>query len=188
MQKAQKPMIKLGRHSYSHALQRGTMNTVHVGNFTSIAEGVIFDGGFNHETKYITTFPLHTIWPELPSNIQQPKDIYIGHDVWIGEGCFIMAGVTIGNGAIIGCNSVVTKDVRPYDVVAGSPAKTTGSGRFGGYDEYGNASRYILAMLEVEWWSWSDEKIRENAELLISPHSVDFIKKHTGKDFSGRNF
>lgn len=180
--------IKLGRHSYCYGVQRGTMNDVIVGNFSSIAEGVIFDGGFNHETRNITTFPLHTIWSDLPSNIVTPKDIHIGSDVWIGEGCFIMAGVTIGDGAIVGCNSVVTKDVRPYDIVSGCPSKSHNIGRFGGYDEYGQASRYITAMLEIAWWNWDDEKIRDNSELLTSHYWVDFIKKHTGKDFTGINY
>lgn len=171
-------MIKLGRHSYCYGVQRGTMNDVIVGNFSSIAEGVIFDGGFNHETRNVTTFPLHTIWSDLPSNIVTPKDILIGSDVWIGEGCFIMAGVTIGDGAIVGCNSVVTKDVRPYDIVVGSPAKSTDNGRFWGYDKYGIPSKYIPTMLEIAWWNWDDQKIRDNAHLINSSNIQEFINKH----------
>lgn len=178
--------IKLGRHSYCYGVQRGTMNTVHVGNFTSIAEGVIFDGGFNHKTENITTFPLHSIWSDLPSNIKPPADIHIGSDVWIGEGCFIMAGVSIGHGAIVGCNSVVTKDVRPYDIVAGSPAISKNT-RFGVYTENG-ASKNIELLLKIAWWDWDDEKIRDNADLITSPYIVPFIKKHLGIDISGRNF
>lgn len=160
--------IKLGRHSYCYGTQRGTMNTIHVGNFSSIAENTVFDGGFNHEQN-ITTFPLSKIWSDLPSNIKKPKDIIIGNDVWIGEGCFIMSGVTIGNGAIVGCNSVVTKDVPPYCVVAGSPARIKGR-RF---------SSYQIEQLElIKWWDFTDEKIREVSNELQSTNIQEFINKH----------
>jgi len=162
-------VIKLGRHSYCYGVQRGTMNTVHVGNFCSIAENTVFDGGFNHVTDNITTFPLKKIWSELDSNIETPKDIHIGHDVWIGEGCFIMSGVTIGNGAIVGCNSVVTKDVPPYCVVAGSPARIKGR-RFSSYE--------IEQLERIEWWNFSDDKIRAIAHELQSGNIQDFINKH----------
>lgn len=161
--------INLGRHSYSYGTLRGSMNTVHVGKYSSIAEGTVFDCGFNHKTSNITTFPLHSIWTSLPSNIEQPKDIHIGNDVWIGEGCFIMSGVHIGNGAVIGANTVVTKDVLPYAVVAGSPARIQ-KYRFSPYE--------IEQLQKINWWDWSDEKVFENAPLLISGNIHEFIIKH----------
>jgi acetyltransferase-like isoleucine patch superfamily enzyme len=145
------------------------MNNVNVGNFTSIAEGVIFDGGFNHNTENVTTFPLHTIWSELPSNIDCKGDITIGSDVWIGEDAIIMSGVTIGDGAIIGARTIVTQDVQPYSVVIGAPMK---------HKRYRIPPFYIEDMQRIEWWSWDNEKIKENAHLLNSDNIQDFINKH----------
>lgn len=162
-------MIKLGRHSYCYGVQRGDMNTVHVGNFSSIAENTVLDGGFDHNTENVTTFPLHTIWSVLPSNVVCKGDIVIGSDVWIGEGCFIKSGITIGDGAIIGCNSVVTKDVSPYAIIAGSPTRIK-RWRFTDYQ--------IEQLQKIRWWDFSDEKIRENAHLLTSPNIQDFINAH----------
>lgn len=163
-------MINLGRHSYCYGLQRGIANNVNVGNFTSIAEGVIFDGGFNHNRNNVSTFPFSTIWSELKSNIVVKGDINIGHDVWIGEGAMIMSGVTIGNGAIIGARTVVTKDVESYCVVVGSPMVYI-------YPRYEYSDRLLLE--DIAWWNWSDEKIKENTTLLQSDNIRDFINKHT---------
>lgn len=151
-------MIHLGRHSYNYGVQRGTGNDVYVGNFSSIAEGVVFDGGMNHVTNNATTFPLHKIWSELPSNIEKPKDIYIGHNVWIGEGAIIMSGVKIGNGTIIGARAIVTYDTGENCTVVGAPMKI--------YSERINHGLH-LKLEELNWYEWSDDKIRENAHLLL---------------------
>jgi len=159
----------LGRHSYSFATRRGTDNNVTIGNFCSIAEGVIFDCGFNHNSSFITTFPLKKIWSELPSNIKVKGDITIGHDVWIGENAIIMSGVEIGSGAIIACGAVVTKNVAPYSIVGGVPAKII---------KFRFLIPYVKELLKIKWWDWSDEKIRENAELLLSNNIEELIKKN----------
>ncbi|MET3589525.1 phosphonate metabolism protein (transferase hexapeptide repeat family) [Bartonella silvatica] len=78
------------------------------------------------------------------------KRVFIGHDVWIGYGAVIMPGVTIGHGAIIGANAVITKDVAPYTIVAGIPAKPLRM-RF--------SDHVIQTLLEMAWWDWPLDKI-----------------------------
>lgn len=172
-------MIHLGRHSYNYGVQRGTANDVHIGNFSSIAEGVIFDGGFNHDTSFVSTFPFSKIWGDAKTNIKIKGDIIIGNDVWIGEGAIIMSGITIGDGAIIGARSIVTNHVFPFYKVAGSPAKCIGvriakilTCRAFADDEK------IKKMQKIAWWNWNDEKIKENLPLLQSNNIDEFINKH----------
>lgn len=112
--------IKMGEHSYGNIIRRGSMNNITVGKFCSIATNVIADGGFNHESKWLSTYPFNSnLGWDVPHNAICKGDINIGNDVWICENVIIMSGVTIGDGAIIGANSIVTKDVEPYSIVAG---------------------------------------------------------------------
>lgn len=84
-------------------------------------------------------------------------DIVIGNDVWIGYEAVILAGVTIGDGAVIGARAVVTKDVAPYTVVGGVPARPIKK-RF--------SDGTIQRLLELRWWDWPEERIRENLEAI----------------------
>nr|WP_268258242.1 CatB-related O-acetyltransferase [Bacillus massiliigorillae] len=84
-------------------------------------------------------------------------DIIIGNDVWIGYEAVILAGVTIGDGAIIGSRALVTKDVPPYTIVGGMPAKPIRK-RF--------SEQTISSLLEIKWWNWSKEKISRNISAI----------------------
>ena len=86
-------------------------------------------------------------------------DIVIGNDVWIGYEAVIMPGVTIGDGAIIGTRAVVTKDIAPYTIVGGVPAKPIRK-RF--------SEETIHSLLKIKWWDWSDERIRKNIAAIQS--------------------
>ena len=86
-------------------------------------------------------------------------DIIIGNDVWIGYEAVIMAGVTIGDGAMIGTRAVVTKDVPPYTIVGGVPAKLIRT-RF--------SAEVISSLLKIKWWEWSDERICKNISAIKS--------------------
>ena len=83
----------------------------------------------------------------------------IGNDVWIGYEAVIMSGVTIGDGAIIGARAVVAKHVPPYTIVGGIPAKPIRK-RF--------SDEVVSSLLEIKWWEWSDERIRENISAIQS--------------------
>jgi acetyltransferase-like isoleucine patch superfamily enzyme len=159
-------MIRLGINSYCYGVQRGSANDVIVGNYSSIAENVIFDGGFNHNPSFISTFPFNKIWTELKSNILLKGDIIIGSDVWIGEGATIFSGVKIGHGAIIGLNTIVTKDVEPYSVVVGAPMKVIRKR----YSE-----EQITKLLKIEWWNFNENEIKKNVNNLMSDDIDSFL-------------
>ncbi len=161
-----------GKGSYGSVIRRGTMNTVTIGNYCSIAEGCICDGGFGHNTKFITTYPFSVFKPECSHLVGHPTckgNITIGNDVWIGEGCMIMSGVKIGDGAVVGARSIVTKDIPAYAIAAGSPAKVVKM-RF--------TDAQIGKLLLIRWWDWDETKIIQNSHLLMSENIEDFIEKH----------
>ena len=111
----------------------------------------------------MTTYPFdifQSTWGnELEGSTKSKGDIKIGNDVWIGHSSIILSGVTIGNGAVIAAGSVVVKDVPPFSIVGGNPAKVI---RFR-FD-----SKTIAEIENSKWWNWSDSKIRENLESLLS--------------------
>ena len=131
-----------------------------IGKFCSIACGTKFlFNCANHTLKSLSTytFPLfYEEWELEKSNIttawDNKGDIVIGNDVWIGYEAVIMAGVHIGNGAIIAARAVVTKDVPPYTIVGGTPAKEIRK-RFD--------AEVIQQLLILKWWNWSTDKIRQ---------------------------
>lgn len=170
-------MIKLGRHSYAHnAILRGEMSDVIVGNFCSIAEGVVFDCGFQHPTHAVTTYPLSRIWSELPCSAMTKGDIVIGNDVWIGEGAMIMSGVTIGDGCIIGAREVVRSSMDHYQlfVKGASWSRCLRLPEEGGGVDW----ELIKRLRDIAWWEWDDERVRKNADLLMSKDIRNFIKNH----------
>lgn len=131
-----------------------------IGKFCSIACGAkfIFTSA-NHTLKSLATYPFPLFWEEYglaQKDVTQAwdnkGDIIIGNDVWIGYEAVIMPGIHIGNGAIIGTRAVVTKDVEPYTIVGGMPAKPIKK-RF--HDEI------IEKLQSVCWWDWEKEKVRE---------------------------
>jgi chloramphenicol O-acetyltransferase type B len=162
-------MIEVGHGTYGHEeIQiRGDMNNITIGKYCSIATGVVMDGGFNHNVNFVSTFPFRNRIGVGEQNVVCKGDIHIGNDVWICENVLIMSGVTIGHGAIIGANSIVTKNVWPYSIVAGSPAKEIRK-RF--------SDSQIEALLKIEWYNWTEEKIM--AELPFATYIQEFINKH----------
>ncbi len=136
-----------------------------IGKFCSIACGAKFlFNSANHTVKSLTTYPFPIFFEEWGLDVRDittawdnKGDIVIGNDVWIGYEAVIMSGVTIGDGAIIGTRAVVTKDVPPYTIVGGVPAKQIRK-RF--------SEETISELLELKWWDWTFEKISQNIEFI----------------------
>ena len=132
-----------------------------IGKFCSIACGAKFlFTSANHTQTSLSTYPFPIFFEEWGLDVQDittawdnKGDIVIGNDVWIGYEAVILSGVTIGDGAIIGTRAIVTKDVPPYTIVGGVPAKTIRK-RF--------ADATISALLEARWWDWPEEKIKQH--------------------------
>lgn len=146
-----------------------------IGKFCSIACGAkfIFNCA-NHSLKSLSTytFPLFFEEWDLPKSEvatawDYKGDIVIGNDVWIGYDAVIMAGVHIGDGAIIGTRAVVTKDVEPYSIVGGVPAKEIRK-RF--------APDVVAKLLELEWWNWPPEKIKKHIAAIQSGDIEELLK------------
>ena len=136
-----------------------------IGKFCQIATGVEFVmNGANHQMNAVSTFPFYTMegWEMAPpaiSDLPLKGDTIVGNDVWIGQNAVILPGVHIGDGAIIGANSVVGRDIPPYTIVVGNPARETRK-RFD--DEL------IRLLLAFKWWDKSIEAINQLIPLLTS--------------------
>lgn len=143
-----------------------------IGKFCMIASDVTFImNGANHLSEAISTYPFAIFghdWSNAMEGKEYPEkgNTIIGNDVWIGYGATIMPGVTVGDGAIIATKSVVTKDVAPYSIVGGNPAKEIKK-RFSEED--------IKKLLEISWWDWPIEKITENVQNLTG-NSIDKLR------------
>ena len=134
-----------------------------IGKFCMIASNVTFImNGANHLTDSITSYPF-AIFGHDWSNAMEGKsyptkgDTIVGNDVWIGYNSTIMPGIRIGDGAIIATNSTITKDVEPYTIVGGNPAKEIRK-RF--------TEKETIKLLEIKWWNWTIEKITQNLKYL----------------------
>lgn len=155
--------VKMGRYTYVGA--RTSITDAQIGQFCSIGGRVSIGGGM-HPMDMVSTSPVflkgrnflgknYAFFEYEPS-----KTVIIGNDVWIGDNAYIKAGVKIGTGSIIGAHAVVTRDVPPYSIVAGIPAKELRK-RF---DE-----NTITQLLELEWWNWSEDKLQEFGKYFDSP-------------------
>lgn len=138
-----------------------------IGKFSSIACGTkfLFTSG-NHTLKSLANYSFPVFFEEwdlagkdITRAWDNKGDIVIGNDVWIGYEAVILSGVTIGDGAIIGVRAVVTKNVPPYTIVGGVPAKTIRK-RFD--------DTTIAKLLELRWWDWPEERIKANLEVIQS--------------------
>ena len=149
-----------------------------IGKFCQIAHGVrIITSSANHNMNGFSTFPFNnfmmtpeTTSKEIEAMFQVPGkkgNTIIGNDVWIGMEAVIMPGITIGDGAIIGARSVVVKDIEPYSIVGGNPAKEIKK-RF--------SESSIEKLLKIKWWDWSVEKIEQNLDVILSSDIEKLVK------------
>jgi acetyltransferase-like isoleucine patch superfamily enzyme len=178
------PHGSIGRHSYAfykfNICLSPSSNTpsVKIGNFCSIAPGIVILANADHPTNLPSTFPFRT---QLFSSKEMRQSaghanfdvitrgsVEIGHDVWIGLNAIILSGVTIGTGAVVGAGSVVTKSIPPYAIAAGNPARVV---------RFRFPPEIIEQMLKSEWWLLSDEQLKELEPFLYSKDIVLFLEQ-----------
>lgn len=154
-----------GRYTYGKPKVVCTTNgfSVSFGNFCSISNDVTIYLGGNHRTDWVTTYPFGHIHQGIFNSFNgkgHPRsngNVTIGNDVWICENVIIMSGVKIGDGAVIANNSHVVKDVEPYTIVGGNPAK---------FIKYRFSKEQIEKLLKLQWWNLPDAKINKILPLL----------------------
>lgn len=169
-------LLDIGKYTYGkvNVLNNlGSESKISIGNYCSIAANVTFITGGIHPVDWVSTYPfrikfrMNKAYKDGMPTSKGP--INIGHDVWISTGVTILSGVSIGNGAIIAANSLVTKDVPAYALVAGVPAKII---------RYRFDKTTCANLEKIAWWFWPEDKVRKEVELLSSNNLVEFINKH----------
>lgn len=166
------PIINMGVKSYIVdsvvEVMEPEITNISIGNYTSIAHDVKFLLNMDHDYLSISTYPISMcINNEIPFKIRKKGTILIGNDVWIGRGSTILPDIKIGNGAVIAANSVVTKDIEPYSIVGGNPAK---------FIKYRFDKDSIDKLNKIKWWYWDLSKIQKNSK-SFGDDIEKFVKK-----------
>lgn len=172
---------KIGR--YNNIGYDNDLNNVEIGSFCSFSDHV-FIGGDEHPLEWVSTSPVfENVKHSGPSrkfanfNVPDGKCTFIGNDVWIGHNVSVKAGVTIGTGAAIGTGAVVTKDVPPYAIVVGVPAKII---------RYRFEEQIICQLLESKWWELPEDKLQEIGKYIKEPFTFIEAVKRIRTSFSDR--
>lgn len=170
-------VIPRGRHTYGPQPEIvGPWTTAaqlvggsRIGSFCSIAPGLKFIFRDKHPVNWVSTYPFRIKWDmDVPFDsrpLQAP--IIIGNDVWIATDVSMMQGVTVGHGAVIAQGSFVTRDIPPYAIVGGHPAKVI---------RYRFSDEQIAELLKIAWWDWDDEAIRQAVPLMVCEDIDAFIR------------
>lgn len=151
------PTIIVGEHSWTSPFNFFAWQddeVIQVGKFCGFSLGVKVLGGGEHQLNNVAIFPLkslHFITGEAHKDIYTKGPTIIGNDVLLMTNAIVLSGVKIGDGAIVGAGSVVTKDVPPYAIVAGNPARVI---------KYRFSDEQIKALLRIRWWDWPDKEIK----------------------------
>lgn len=176
--------IEVGRGSYGaprlHWSKGDFGHKLRIGAFCSIAEEVSIFVGIHgrHTVDYVSTYPLGLVHGRSREKVPSATTlgdlgVSIGNDVWIGRGAMIMSGISIGDGAVVAARAVVTKDVAPYAIVGGVPAKVVKQ-RF--------AAVTVEKLLRLKWWNWSDEIIAERLAFFSSPYFEQLLDTYLAED------
>ena len=163
---------EIGHHTYGRPMvyAQGPERLV-IGKYTAIGEQVAIVLA-NHRPDFVSIYPfalLRAHWRSVPPHANDHRgrgDVRIGSDVWIGHGAVIASGVRIGHGAVVGSLAVVTKDVPPYGIVGGNPARLI---------KYRFDEDRVARLLAIAWWDWSDQKVDGYLPMILSPDIDAFI-------------
>lgn len=164
--------VKVGR--YSRVNPFCSLANTTVGNFTGISYGSDIGLGrhpLNYPSTQLIFYKINNMRNDWVKPISlKPKPVVIGNDVWIGIKTIVLDGVTVGDGAVVGAGSVVTKDVPPYAIVGGAPAKII---------RYRFSPEIIERLLEIRWWDLSDEMIAKSIDFFHEPEvTLEIIDKY----------
>jgi acetyltransferase-like isoleucine patch superfamily enzyme len=164
-----------GEGSIGHPLICGDVS---VGKYCSIADSSMFLGDREHKPEWVTTYPFSIMnkkYSKFPYPVKSKGKIVVGNDVWIGDKAIVLSGVTISDGAVVGAGSVVSKDVPPYAVVVGNPARIV---------KYRFDPEVIAGLLKLRWWNKSEAWLQSNMELLLSGKVIELLRR---EQLSGEN-
>src|SRR3954462_3397346 len=158
--------FEIGAHSYGRPKVRfpESGRKLTIGRYCSIADKVEILLGGDHRLDWVSTFPFAAfpdVWPSAKDGGYHASrgDVTIGHDVWLGSGAMILSGVTIGHGAAVAARAVVTKDVPPYAIVGGNPARVSRA-RFD--------AATVARLVAAAWWELPDAAVATLVPLLQS--------------------
>lgn len=152
---------------------KGDTAKVRIGRYCSISAGVTLIPGGNHPLDWVSTYPLRIRY-RLPGagsdgHPMTKGDIEIGNDVWIGRSATILSGVRVGDGAVVAAHALVTRDVPPYGIVGGNPAKLIGW-RFEEHERD--------ALWRIRWWNWDKETVLARVAELNGGSVAEFIARY----------
>lgn len=165
---------KIGKYTYVSA--NTDIENTEIGKYCSIADHCRI-GMATHTMENLSTSPLFTqknnacrvSWSPKDVNDNISRRVLIGNDVWVGSHALILGGVRIGDGAVVGAGAVVTKDIPPYSIVGGVPARVI---------RYRFTEAIIEELLKTRWWDYSDDELRRNIGSFQSRIiTVDQIKE-----------
>jgi acetyltransferase-like isoleucine patch superfamily enzyme len=179
-------ILSVGKETYGYNNliinnYKGSEAKVIIGNYCSLAPEIRIITGGIHPVNRITTYPFRIKWDQEGKYTDQMPytkgKIVIGNDVWIATNVLILSGIVIGDGAVVASGSIVTKDVPPYAIVGGNPAKII---------KFRFSEDKIQELLKIRWWDWDKEKIIKNIEMLTDENVDLFLRKHSQKISSSK--